>query len=294
MKKHFTLKIIAVLTCATVLVACILVVSRKNEWWFPRLQLLLKDNTPDIKAADASVFTIEYTLDKLKNDSRTNLCSFMMLVNSEHPIPSDFEPDVVEYNSALMSPEMVDAYVKMRDETEARTSVHIYVSSHFRTKEDQARILAESDTAVAAQVGCSEHETGMALDIYAKSFGGTAFLDSPAGRYINRHCGEYGFIIRYPYGKTDITGITYEPWHIRYVGQPHSRLIMDSGLSYEEYIDFLTPEKWFKTDGNCYILRTAAQAVRMPESWSKCSISPDNTGYFIITVFEASADPQNA
>ncbi len=285
MKKRIFLRLIAAALCVAVLVAGIFFVRKKNEWWFPRLQMLLHDNTPDIKSADASSFSVKYTLDEIKSDSRTDSNSLLMLVNSEHPIPFGFLPNVTEFNGAVMHPQMVDAYVSMRDETEAKTGVHIYVSSHFRTKADQERILSESAATVAAQVGCSEHETGLALDIYAKYFGGISFLDSPAGRYINRHCGEYGFIIRYPYGKTDITGIAYEPWHIRYVGQPHARLIMDSGVSYEEYIEALTPEQWFASGESCFILRTAESTVNMPESWSKCTVSPDNTGNVIITVF---------
>ena len=62
------------------------------------------------------------------------------------------------------------------------------------------------------------------------------FADYPDGEWINDHCHEYGFIIRYPKGKTDITGYDYEPWHLRYVGGDAATYIMENNLTLEEYV----------------------------------------------------------
>ena len=86
----------------------------------------------------------------------------------------------------------------------------------------------------------SEHHTGWAIDITSKSMNYGLyqdFINYPEGRWINDHCSEYGFIVRYPADKTDITGYSYEPWHLRYVGVDVAREITSKGLTLEEYLD---------------------------------------------------------
>ncbi|MBQ7391785.1 MAG: D-alanyl-D-alanine carboxypeptidase family protein [Clostridia bacterium] len=124
----------------------------------------------------------------------------------------------------------------------------------------------------------------MSLDVYAPGHDSYKFLKSPAGRMVNRICHEYGFIIRYEADKTEITGFDYEPWHLRYVGAPHAELIANSGLAYEEYINAIQTETWYSYN-NYLILRTAnVEEITLPTSFTACHISPDNTGYYIITV----------
>ena len=85
-----------------------------------------------------------------------------------------------------------------------------------------------TDTAdtFSARPGFSEHQTGLAIDVNTidDSFAGT-----PEAIWLAEHCWEYGFIIRYPEGKQNITGYKYEPWHIRYVGSAISKQIHDAG-----------------------------------------------------------------
>ena len=224
-----------------------------------------------------------YSLDELSQLENVECNNTLMLVNKEHPLPQDYQADVTDYNGALMHPRMVDAYVALRDRVEERTRVRIYVSSDYRTKEEQEEILLESEEGAAAPVGCSEHEAGLALDVYAPYFAGKEFLHSPAGRDVNRICHEHGFIIRYPRGKESVTEIGYEPWHIRYVGEPHAKVMSEAGITLEEYVEYLTPEEWF-SHGDYLILRTQKDSVVLPRGWQSCEISPDNTGYRIITL----------
>lgn len=84
-----------------------------------------------------------------------------------------------------------------------------------------------------ADPGASEHHTGLAFDITVP---GQQFSNTQQSVWLAQHCWEYGFIIRYPIDKTNITGIAYEPWHIRYVGVEHSIPMRDEGLCLEEYI----------------------------------------------------------
>lgn len=85
----------------------------------------------------------------------------------------------------------------------------------------------------SARPGHSEHQTGLAIDINDAS---SNFNGTPAAKWIAAHCAEYGFILRYPYGKEDKTGFMYESWHVRYVGKDLARKITDSGLCLEEYL----------------------------------------------------------
>ena len=123
----------------------------------------------------------------------------------------------------------------------------------------------------------------MALDIYAPYFGGESFLQSRAGRLAGRISANYGYVVRYPLGKEGITGIFYEPWHFRYVGVPHAKLMTDAGLTLEEYIDALKPDTWYFFDGY-FISRQRADSLCLPGEFESCEISYDNTGYCILTV----------
>ena len=217
-------------------------------------------------------------------DERVTESQTLILVNLNSPLPEGYEADLEEYNGAKMHPLMVQNYIAMRDAVQKKTGIRIYVSSDFRTAEKQAELLEYYGPDRAAPVGCSEHEAGLSLDVYAPEHASYAFLNSPAGREVNRTCHEYGFIIRYEADKTEVTCFDYEPWHLRYVGAPHAELIAESGLAYEEYINAITPEIWYSYE-NYYILRTAnVEELTLPTNFTSCHISPDNTGYYIVTV----------
>ena len=100
----------------------------------------------------------------------------------------------------------------------------------------------EAETTAARWVsapGTSEHETGLAVDIVAESYQSldAAQADTAEQQWLLEHCWEYGFILRYPADKTDITGVEYEPWHYRYVGVPAAMDMRDSGQCLEEYLN---------------------------------------------------------
>lgn len=233
----------------------------------------------------ASVEGETLPLDQFLQDARVTDTPFLMLVNEAHPIPDGFVTTLTEYNGAKMHPSMVEAYVAMRKTVVARTDTGIYVSSDYRTAAEQAEILAESEIGVAARVGCSEHEIGLALDLYAPYCAGESFLRSSAGRVVNRICWDYGFVIRYEAGKENVTGIAYEPWHVRYVGLPHAKLMQSCELALEEYVESLTPGTWYGYE-QYRILRVSQDAcdVTLPNGWTSATVSPDNTGHLILTL----------
>lgn len=93
--------------------------------------------------------------------------------------------------------------------------------------------------------GLSEHHTGLAIDILEQEWYNQGnmlegeFGDTPAGKWIEEHSCDYGFIVRYEKGKENITGINYEPWHIRYVGKANALYMKKHNLSLEEYVEMI-------------------------------------------------------
>ena len=143
--------------------------------------------------------------------------------------------------------------------------------------------------------GCSEHQTGLAIDL-GKAADEIDFIrpdfpyDGICGAF-RRAAAAYGFIERYQRGKEALTGIAPEPWHFRYVGTPHALLMEANGLCLEEYGDFLRqgPRTCALPGGQrarvfCVPCTGEETEIRLPDSC--CQISGDNAGGFIVTVWE--------
>lgn len=155
----------------------------------------------------------------------------ILIVNKTYSLPQS-------YNPGGLTPETAEAFERLRQGA-AADGVSIWIVSGFRSYETQNNLYwsyvswngqAAADT-FSARPGHSEHQTGMAIDCNSvyDSFAGTK-----EAIWLENHCHEYGFIIRYPYGKQHITGYKYEPWHIRYIGDKATE-IYESGLTLEEY-----------------------------------------------------------
>ncbi len=168
---------------------------------------------------------------------------YLLLVNEWNAMPDDFDIELDEVEGGYE----VDARVKdamkemLSDCRDAGYSPQII--SSFRTRSTQQWLYDhtanKSDTAIP---GHSEHECGLAADIIDSSSAGwsdpliDAQEDLPAQKWLMEHCQDYGFILRYPKDKEDVTGIIYEPWHYRYVGKEHAANIMSNGICLEEYL----------------------------------------------------------
>ena len=177
---------------------------------------------------------------------------YMILVNRENPLPSDFSVETVSVDSFghqvdQRIVEDLNAMLEAGKEAGYRYSV----STAYRSFEKQdslykaklqellnagfdqktAEIAAE---ATVAKAGTSEHNTGLALDIIPTN--GASSDASPEGKWLLEHAAEYGFILRYPKEREAVTGFSYEPWHFRYVGKEQATKIADSGLCLEEYL----------------------------------------------------------
>ncbi len=90
--------------------------------------------------------------------------------------------------------------------------------------------------------GASDHQTGFGFDLHNLSSNDIAFAESAAYQWLITHCADFGFILRYPESKVEITGVDFEPWHFRFVGRFHAQSIMKQGLCLEEYVQTLATE----------------------------------------------------
>jgi len=156
--------------------------------------------------------------------------SLTVVVNKHRPLdPPSYVPDyLVRVQTEHLRTEAAEAYQRMSRAAEV-DGVNLVAVSGYRSSAHQASLYdsyvaqygqATADT-IAARPGYSEHQLGLAMDV-ANADGACAlqacFEDTPVGAWVAEHAGEYGFIIRYPEGEEAVTGYTYEPWHLRYVG----------------------------------------------------------------------------
>ncbi|AEE97781.1 M15 family metallopeptidase [Mahella australiensis] len=175
---------------------------------------------------------------------------------------------------------------KMFSDAENDGINNLVVTSGYRTHEKQSELYKNADDKSYVQKPeSSEHETGLAVDIQPVRHG--MDISDNAREWLLDNAWEYGYILRYPEDKTDITGIAYEPWHFRYVGQPHATFIKNNNLVLEEYIDYLKNNKGYTitVDGSeYYVYRVTAKKdkIKVPKT-VKYTVSSDNTGGYIIT-----------
>lgn len=180
----------------------------------------------------------------------------LTLVNWENPLPEDFAaPELIQLrNGHAIDARAYPDLQAMMDAARAE-GLRPLICSSFRTWEGQDKLYraqvkrelsrgygqseAEAQAALwVARPGTSEHELGLAVDIVDMGYQilDERQEDTPVQRWLMEHCWEYGFILRYPTDKSEITHIGYEPWHYRYVGREAAKEIMERGLCLEEYL----------------------------------------------------------
>lgn len=159
-----------------------------------------------------------------------NPADYGLIVNKKRPLnPQNYYPgDLVNFGGAAMRAEVAGQLQAMFNQAAAE-GINLVAVSGFRSYETQVGLYnnyvnmygqAYADT-ISARPGYSEHQTGMTVDVGAASGAcglGACFGDTPEGQWVARNSQNFGFIIRYPAGYTDVTGYAYEPWHLRYLG----------------------------------------------------------------------------
>lgn len=179
----------------------------------------------------------------------------LLLVNREHPLPDDFSPNLTRLHDWDLSVAEA-AYGDLCNMLEAGRAegLRFWVCSAYRSRETQRELFDEDVERLLAEglsradaveqtarytmpPGCSEHESGLALDIVAldNQLLDESQEDTPETRWLHAHCAEYGFVLRYPSEKSELTGIDYEPWHYRYVGAAAAQWLTEHDMTLEEF-----------------------------------------------------------
>ncbi|QSX07941.1 M15 family metallopeptidase [Alkalibacter rhizosphaerae] len=192
-----------------------------------------------------------------ENGVITDFTQIDSLVNKERALPADYVPaDLVKLTvpTVLPNPEInqlrqpaSDALNALFEEAKeegftlrARSGYRSYSTQDSLYRSSVERNGLEYANKYSAKPGHSEHQTGLTMDITASSVNNQlsdSFGDTSEGMWVAENAHRFGFIIRYPKGKEDITGYNYEPWHLRYVGTSLATEIYQSSLTMEEYFD---------------------------------------------------------
>lgn len=169
-----------------------------------------------------------------------------LLVNADHALPDGFDaPDLVLLTGKIpvanrqvaVAAEIEKPLLKLFKAARKAGLKNLYVASGYRTAEEQQSLWENSsDRSYVQRPGHSEHQTGLAVDLADLKVGARGFGETRTGRWLARNSWKYGFILRYPEGKEEITGISYEPWHFRYVGREVAERCHDNDWTLEEYV----------------------------------------------------------
>lgn len=179
--------------------------------------------------------------------------NYRLLVNKTNGLSKDFIPEELvdtksEYKEGiLINEEVLNAFRKLQNDAKV-FNYSFDIESGYRSYDYQEKIYNELvkekgfnyALRSVAKPGCSEHQTGLAIDICiykeGKCYIEHDIEDFPETKWLHSNCHKYGFILRYPKDKEEITEYMYEPWHLRYVGDI-APYIYNNDLTLEEYYD---------------------------------------------------------
>ena len=171
----------------------------------------------------------------------------ILLVNDENRLPADYVPEGLvnlyeqrhsfrlASSDIYLTRETYEAAQKMFAAAEAENMNGFIITSGYRSYERQGEIYATTEAGKAQAPGASEHQTGLAFDVTVETAQG--FESTPQYSWLMNNAHKYGFIQRYPANKVEKTGISYEPWHYRYVGVEAAKKMKKSGMCLEEFIE---------------------------------------------------------
>ena len=182
---------------------------------------------------------------------------YLLLVNRDNLldkryVPADLVTDLacrkVSSTKIQLRQTAADALCVLFDAAKA-DGITLYAHSGYRSYQTQNTMYANRlkrmngvDDGIVQYPGASEHQSGLAIDVInkagiGKNFTNDAFAPSKEGKWLAENCWDYGFVIRYPEDKVEITGIKYESWHLRYVGVQVAQYMRDHNLCLEEFTE---------------------------------------------------------
>lgn len=253
------------------------------------------------------VFVLTMSINCFSFDTNLNSDN-LILVNYQYPVSKDYKPldevDIANYvnstkSKMILRESAAQELIKMFNDMK-KENINLYAISGYRSFDYQKNLFenaikkqmknglsyeqAEQKVkTVNAKPGTSEHQLGLAIDVSNNFSLSQDFENTDAGAWIKQNCYDYGFIVRYPNDKTDITKIIYEPWHLRYVGLAHAKYMQQNNLSLEEYIDVLKEQKIIEQKVDNFTYKIYYTTNVLDEFDNIIDVSEDNTGGFIIT-----------
>ncbi|TCI30255.1 D-alanyl-D-alanine carboxypeptidase family protein [Exiguobacterium sp. SL-10] len=197
-------------------------------------------------------------------------------------IPENISENLVVDAEFLLQDHVIKPLQEMLKQAEKDGVWHFKINSAYRDATLQQQLYDENGPNYALPAGYSEHQSGLSLDI-----GSTEGMMDHAreGAWLEKNAHNFGFVVRYPKGKTDVTGIEFEPWHFRYVGLPHSIVMKKKDFVLEEYLAYLKTERehQVRNAGTTYYIQyDQSEMTDIPET-TDFDISGDNTSGFVIT-----------
>ncbi|MUK89832.1 carboxypeptidase [Ornithinibacillus sp. L9] len=210
----------------------------------------------EIKPGSALSYEKNASLDE-ETVELANPYEILALVNKKHALPADYIPD------DLVVPDVRFTFVEDNPKKQMRKiaanaleelfaaideeDLDLFAQSGYRSYETQDNLYTsyvttygeEEANMFSAKPGESEHQSGLSMDVTSPDVDYrliTDFGDTEEGKWLQQNAADYGFIIRYPLGKEEITEYQYEPWHLRYVGIQAAKEIMEQGITLEEYL----------------------------------------------------------
>ncbi len=239
-----------VLVCSFMLMGCSVLNPKKDEEEMkdPLPTEIPTVTDPAVEPHETEEPTAADLLDLVSYDS------IHVIINKKHPLPEDYEPDdlivpdVPAMKELTMRKEAADA-MKIMFDAAKKDGIELAIGSGYRSYSYQknlyqnyvARDGEEAANRYSAKPGQSEHQTGLAADLAAldgECYLQGCFMNTDEGKWLAEHAHEYGFILRYPEEKEEITGYIFEPWHYRYLGIEEALKIKESGLTLEEYYNY--------------------------------------------------------
>ena len=182
----------------------------------------------------------------------------LLLVNKQHPIPEDYSYTLGSISGNMKCDERIIKPLNDMINAANEEGIYLKVCSPYRDLNRQEYLFKKKmkqylntgksfidayreASSVVTVPGASEHEIGLSLDIVSTSHQtlDEKFGETDAGQWLMNNAYKFGFILRYPKGKEDITGIIYEPWHYRYVGREAAEIIYEEKITLEEFIEKL-------------------------------------------------------
>lgn len=217
---------------------------------------LLKVTAQLQKKEEARVSALQGKSDQTSSEEKVGMSWNLALVNNKNPMEKGYVPELTKLKSDYyVDSRIAEAANQMLKDAKA-AGMRIEICSAYRSVERQEQVFNESleerlkkgmdyweafsdNRLSVAEPGTSEHALGLALDLISNQY---TELDegqenTKEAKWLKENCYKYGFILRYPPEKTDITGIIYEPWHYRYVGVEDATEIMKLGITLEEYLE---------------------------------------------------------